>query len=406
MKIRSITCFCNPLIENFQESLKNFSKFLSELKSALGDEGWEVQTTRLATTPFGYFANGKARLKLIQDLEDLAGQQGFTYLSAGPARLFHEEEYQEVPEILASTQNVFLSAPLTHPRKGISIRAVRDCARIIAKAATITSDGFTNLRFCATSHVKPFTPFFPASYSYGAEMSFAFAMECADAAVNAFGEASNLSEGRDQLVATLNNAAVEIERIALQISRSYGIEFKGFDFSPAPFPEEWCSVGKALESLGVSQLGSMGSLAAAAILMDTLDQGQWRRTGFNGLMLPVLEDSTLASRSETGVFSVKDLLMYSAVCGTGLDTVPLPGDISEERIEGLLMDIAALSLRLGKPLTARLMPVPGLKSGEKTSFDFAFFKNGGVMDFPGGEIGGLLKKADWIEINKRANQFT
>ena len=117
MKIRSITCFCNPLIENFQESLKNFSKFLSELKSALGDEGWEVQTTRLATTPFGYFANGKARLKLIQDLEDLAGQQGFTYLSAGPARLFHEEEYQEVPEILASTQNVFLSAPLTHPRK-------------------------------------------------------------------------------------------------------------------------------------------------------------------------------------------------------------------------------------------------------------------------------------------------
>ncbi len=112
MKIRSITCFCNPLTENFQESLKNFSKFLSELKSALGDEGWEVQTTRLATTPFGYFANGKARLKLIQDLEDLAGQQGFTYLSAGPARLFHEEEYQEVPEILASTQNVFLSAPL------------------------------------------------------------------------------------------------------------------------------------------------------------------------------------------------------------------------------------------------------------------------------------------------------
>ncbi len=144
-----------------------------------------------------------------------------------------------------------------------------------------------------------------------------------------------------------------------------------------------------------------GFMAAAAILMDTLDQGQWRRTGFNGLMLPVLEDSTLASRSETGVFSVKDLLMYSAVCGTGLDTVPLPGDISEERIEGLLMDIAALSLRLGKPLTARLMPVPGMKSGEKTSFDFAFFKNGGVMDFPGGEIGGLLKKADWIEINKR-----
>ena len=404
MKIRSITCFCNPLAENFQESLKNLSKFLDELISALGDEGWEVQTTRLATTPFGYFANGKTRIKQIQELEDLASQFGFTYLSVGPARLLHQDEYDEVTDILAGTQNVFLSAPLTHPQKGISTRAIQDCARIIKKSAMITPDGFTNLRFCATSQVKPFTPFFPASYSYGADLAFAFAMECADAAVNAFGEATSLADGRRKLVETLNDAAAEIEKIALLISRPYDIEFKGFDFSPAPFPEEWCSVGKALESLGVSQLGSMGSLAAAAILMDTLDQGRWRRTGFNGLMLPVLEDSTLAFRSETGVFSVKDLLMYSSVCGTGLDTVPLPGDISEQRIEGLLMDIAALSLRLGKPLTARLMPVPGMKSGEKTTFDFSFFRNGGVMDFPAGEISGLLKKADWIEINKRANQ--
>ena len=76
-------------------------------------------------------------------------------------------------------------------------------------------------------------------------------------------------------------------------------------------------------------------------------------------MLPVLEDSTLAARSETGLLSVKDLLMYSSVCGTGLDTVPLPGDITQEMIESLLLDIAALSLRLDKPLTARLMPVPG-----------------------------------------------
>jgi hypothetical protein len=404
MKIRSITCFCNPLIENFGDTLGTLSKFLEELKSALAVQGWDVQTTRLATTPFGYFADGKERIKKIQALEEQAGQYGFTYLSVGPARLFHQDEYQHAAEILAGTKNVFLSAPLTHPIKGISTRAVQDCARIIKKASMITPDGFTNLRFCATSHVKPFTPFFPASYGYGAELAFAFAMECADAFVNAFGEAKHLADGRRQLVAALNDAAADIEKIALPICPRYDIKFKGFDYSPAPFPEEWCSVGKALESLGVSQLGSMGSLAAAAILMDTLDQGQWRRTGFNGLMLPVLEDSTLAARSKTGIFSIKDLLMYSAVCGTGLDTVPLPGDISEARIEGILMDIAALSLRLGKPLTARLMPVPGLRSGEKTSFNFPFFRNGGVMDFPGGEIGGLLKKADWIEINKRANQ--
>jgi hypothetical protein len=96
--------------------------------------------------------------------------------------------------------------------------------------------------------------------------------------------------------------------------------------------------------------------------------------------------------------------MYSAVCGTGLDTVPLPGSISDSKIEALLMDISALSLRLNKPLTARLMPVPGMDSGQKTRFDFAFFKNGGVMDFPAEQISGLMKSSDWIEIKKRAVQ--
>jgi len=115
----------------------------------------------------------------------------------------------------------------------------------------------------------------------------------------------------------------------------------------------------------------------------------------------VLEDSTLAARSETEHFTVKDLLMFSSVCGTGLDTVPLPGDIRADQIEPLLMDISALSLRLKKPLTARLMPVPGLKSGEKTTFDFEFFRNGQIMDFPAAKLGGLLAKSDWISIRNR-----
>jgi hypothetical protein len=404
MKIRSITCFCNPLIDGFETSLILLKEFLERLKNNIEQEGWEVQTIRLATTPFGYFTNGKDLVRKIQDLEGLARKYGFTYLSIGPARLHHRDEYQIIPEILTSTENVFLSGSLTHPHKGISVEAIHDCAKIITEAAKISPDGFTNLRFCATSQVRPFTPFFPASYSYGSDMSFAFAMECADAAVSAFSNARTLSDGRKMLISTLDNASTQLEKMAIHHGRESSLDFKGFDFSLAPFPEEWCSIGAAMESLGVEQLGFMGSLAAAAILMDTLDQGKWPRAGFNGLMLPVLEDSTLASRSETGIFSVKDLLMYSAVCGTGLDTVPLPGSISAGKIEALLMDIAALSLRLDKPLTARLMPVPEMESGQKTGFDFAFFKNGGVMDFPAEKISRLMKNSHWIEIKKRAGQ--
>jgi hypothetical protein len=38
-----------------------------------------------------------------------------------------------------------------------------------------------------------------------------------------------------------------------------------------------------------------------------------------------------------------------------------------------------LAQRLDKPLTARLMPVPGKAAGEQTGFDFAFFANSRIL---------------------------
>jgi hypothetical protein len=96
-------------------------------------------------------------------------------------------------------------------------------------------------------------------------------------------------------------------------------------------------------------------------------------------MLPVLEDSVLAGRAAEGMLTVKDLLLYSAVCGTGLDTLPLPGDTSPGQIAALLLDLSALALRLDKPLTARLMPIHGKKAGDPTNFNFDYFANSRVM---------------------------
>jgi len=148
------------------------------------------------------------------------------------------------------------------------------------------------------------------------------------------------------------------------VPRSNEIEFLGFDFSPAPFPEDWCSLGGAIEKIGLEHIGGCGSLGAVAIIADTLDRGKWQRAGFNGMMLPVLEDSVLARRAEEGLLSIKDLLLYATICGTGLDTIPLAGDTTLEQLKAVIMDIAVLSVRLDKPLTARLMPIPGKKVGE------------------------------------------
>ncbi|MDO9545515.1 MAG: DUF711 family protein [Pelolinea sp.] len=400
MKIRSITCFYHPGSQPI-EAITGLAQHVAKFRNKFTSLGWDVQTTRLATVPFGLYTKPETAIQIISQIEAAAIENGFDYLSVGPARITHPIEYEIIPDILSSTKNVFATGMLTHNHKGISTAAIKACAKIIVKSATITVDGFSNLRFSASSKVRPFTPFFPAAYSYGSQPAFALAIEAADVAVGAFESSKTIAEGRVNMLARLETAAKELNTPIQELNLRWEFPFKGFDFSLAPFPEDWCSLALAMENLGVQQIGMMGSLSAAAILAETLDRGTWRKTGFNGLMLPVLEDSRLASRSIDGSFSVKDLLMFSSVCGTGLDTVPLPGDITAERIEPLLMDIAALSLRLDKPLTARLMPVPGLKSGEMTQYDFEFFKNGKILDFPSAQLGKALSTSEWIEIRNR-----
>jgi len=77
------------------------------------------------------------------------------------------------------------------------------------------------------------------------------------------------------------------------------------------------------------------------LIAEALDRAEYPKVGFNGVMLPVLEDTVLAGSAAANVLTVNDLLLYSAVCGTGLDTIPLPGSISEEQLYAVLLDLAA-----------------------------------------------------------------
>src|SRR5262249_46343810 len=153
---------------------------------------------------------------------------------------------------------------------------------------------------------------------------------------------------------------------AESLEQDSGVEYAGLDFSLAPFPADDVSVGACIEALGVDCFGAPGTLAAVAALTSAIRAARLRRVGFCGVMRPVLEDWALARRVTEGRVSLSELLLSSTVCGTGLDTVPLPGDIGEDEIQGILAEVGALSIALDKPLTARLFPVPGRAAGEMT----------------------------------------
>src|SRR5207302_2436246 len=173
----------------------------------------------------------------------------------------------------------------------------------------------------------------------------------------------------------------------------WGYGYVGIDLSPAPFPCDDASIGGAIERAGVERFGAPGTLYIAAMITRAIRRTRVRRCGFSGLLLPLLEDSVLARRAAEFSPSLHELLLYSAVCGTGLDTLPLPEDVSEAELAGVYLDVAALSVALnGKPLTARLLPVPGAQAGDSTTFTFDYFANSRVLPARGAAAARIVER--------------
>lgn len=404
MKIRSITYFCNPGYPLKENVLREAGDFLSKAKSAYEAAGYEVQTVRVATVPFPNMLGEKH----IDELPSYAAQftqvmkqNGVVYAALGPALPELPRSYQVIPEAIAASDGVFFSGVMADAQT-IHMAQVKACAEIIVKCATLDPNGFANLNFTALANVGPNAPFFPGAYHTADAPAFGIAIECADLAVEAFEGRQTIDDGRQWLIGEMTKHGQSITKIAQSLITNYqSLSFKGIDFSLAPFPDDAHSLGKAVENMGVPQIGLHGSLAAAAILTDAIEHADFPHVGFNGFMQPILEDSILAKRAAEGVLTVKDALLYSAVCGTGLDTVPLAGDVTAEELTPLLLDICALALRLNKPLTARLMPIPGKKAGDATTFDFAFFANGRVMALESSPLNGALKDNSSFTLNAK-----
>jgi uncharacterized protein (UPF0210 family) len=385
MKVRSITAFA-PSGLSVEESAATGGAFLARAREAVTATGIEVQTVRLALPPLAEMVQPAARPRELVELairtEGACQSAGVDYVSLGPWRPGDPETHAAtLPEILARTSRLFVTLSYAGRDYGVDLRATRLAAATIIAAAPLEQNGFANLRFAALANVDSGVPFLPAAWSSGERWHFAFAMECADLARTAFSSADDLRAGADALTRAIEADGDRLVGVASGLADPE-FRFSGIDFSLAPFPRDTDSIGATLESMGLETCGLPGTTAAAAILTTALNEVQLPLTGFSGLFLPVLEDDRLAYRAAEGDLRLEDLMLACTVCGTGLDTVPLPGDATAEDLLPWLLDLGALAVRLDKPLTARLMPMPGLEAGDPLEFEFPFFAPSAVMDLP------------------------
>jgi uncharacterized protein (UPF0210 family) len=372
MNIRSVTCFVNVDETLPPESLRGVGELARSARESATREGYQVQTTRLAVQPLHRIIHKIQALEFALAFEQAILKAGFDY---GALAVESEELFDHIADAIRTTEHLFCSIRIASLADGINLHAVQAAARVIHELAHTTADGFGNFRFTAAANCPPGVPFFPSAYHDGSASSFAFATEAADLAVQAFTDAQDLDNARTRLIALLERHGARLGLVGEGLEQESGLRFAGIDFSMAPYPEEGRSLATAFERLTGAPFGTRGTLFAAAFVTDCLRRAKFRRAGFSGLMLPMMEDWTMAARSQQDLYSLDSLLLYSTVCGTGLDTVPLAGDTTEEAVAALLLDLAALAVKLDKPLTARLIPVPGVRAGEATRFSFEYFAN-------------------------------
>jgi hypothetical protein len=222
---------------------------------------------------------------------------------------------------------------------GIHWKTIRRTAELVKYVSEHSPRSQGTFNFTATAMLKPYSPFFPGSYHTGAGRQFAIGFEGANVVRDIFAkDKGNADAALADLTTALSKHAAVADTVGKKVAAETSWTFLGVDPTPAPLGD--VSIGAAIEAFTGAKFGSSGTLTAAHVITAAVKSVPVTQVGYSGLMVPVMEDKLLAQRWAESTYNIDSLLAYSAVCGTGLDTIPLPGDISLEQMERIFGDVA------------------------------------------------------------------
>lgn len=400
-KVRTITTFLTLTSEKktWKTQIAKACSFCNELSEKFEESNYEVQSIRIVTNAFGEYLdvnsldNAKTDLQYISELLELhANSKLRMRFAIGEAKTIKEIEL--LPELIASYGdlcNACVNVEIDE-YSTLDNEILTHCSKAVQDISRLTPRGEGNFNFTVNFNCKTFIPYFPASYHDSAlENSFVIGLETPDLLVHVLEEfhKTNIINNHRILFKNYYNLLSEalqyhVDNIKLVLDsyENNNFKFVGIDSSAAP-SKSCSSMATVYELLGVPYFGAAGSVEASSLLTKVFKSVKnVPLVGFSGLMLAVIEDLGLAKGTVENNYDIRTLLTNSAVCGIGLDTVPIPGDTSLEKISAIMRDTGTMAFRLNKPLTVRLFPVPHKKAGQMTAYESDDLCNCAILEVP------------------------
>jgi uncharacterized protein (UPF0210 family) len=384
-KVRAITAFVRLDSQNYERQLAEALGVLNRTKAEFKSQGYEVETIRFTTQPLAQLTAGLTEdqaLAFLAKLDALAVKENVA-ANIGPA-ILHDNDDPATMHLLEralSTLPHLNASAIIADESGIHWKAISRTSELVQYVAAHSPHAQGTFNFTATAMLKPYGPFFPGSWHDGPGGQFSIGFEGANVVRDVFAkDKGNVETATADLTAALTIHAKVADAVGNKIAAVTHWTYMGVDPTPAPLGD--VSIGAAIEAFTGARFGSSGTLTASRIITAAVKAVPIKQIGYSGLMVPVMEDKLLAQRWAESAYNVDSLLAYSSVCGTGLDTIPLPGDITLDQLNRIFSDVASLAVKWNKPLSARLQPIPGKKAGDRTEFDDPFLFNTTIHPLP------------------------
>ena len=367
----------------WEDALYSVKRDVDLLLPAVQKAGYTLQSIRVITNPFGEYLDltnlqtAKADLQYLTELLNKFNESGIRLRFAiGAAR--NKEEIALLPELIAAYGdlcNACVNVPLDE-NGVLDNELIEQSVYAVQRIANITPRGEGNFNFTVNFNCKPFIPYFPAGYHLShLPNSFVIGLETPDLLVEVLKSVPKSPHNQfyadcyQVMSQALQYHVDQVLEMLSAVKLSGKFEFAGIDSSAAP-SKNCSSITKIYELMGLPYFGAAGSVEVSALLTKVFKSIQRvPLVGFSGLMLAVTEDLGLAEGTQKQYFDIRALLTYSAVCGIGLDTVPVAGNAKAESIAAIMRDTGTMAFRLNKPLTVRLFPIPNKVAGEISEFE-------------------------------------
>ncbi len=401
LDVRAVTLGVN-LFDCISHDLDRFRKNIrakiighaAPLKSVcdqVGDKyGIQVVNKRISISPIalvGAAFSPDQMVEIAKELNDIAETVdidfigGFSALVEKGIATGDRSLIAALPRALAQTGRVCASVNVATTKAGINMDAVLLMAQAIKEAAALTADadGLACAKLCVFANIPEDMPFMAGAY---------LGVGVADAVINVGVSGPGvvkraIERNLENGPMTLGNIAEVIKKTACKVTRvgeligrevakNLEVRFGVVDLSLAPTPTVGDSIGEIFQALGLSHIGVPGSTAALAMLNDAVKKGGAFASshvgGLSGAFIPVSEDLHIANAAHQGFLSLDKLEALTSVCSVGLDMVPVPGDITEETLAGIIADEMAIGMINAKTTACRIIPVPGKQAGDSVYF--------------------------------------